>query len=240
MRLKAVVLAAAIAVPLASPARALNIWIDNVATAGVTSFSYTNTFDVELGRQVIDLYETWTNNNATYIVIQDMGFRQDQYVRKHVLNNTGADWVGFSHELYDLDGQENDLKDSHPEYNIPDGWSCSNDLDGLSFAQAQNIGRTSVQFADCMVDEDAGRDFLKFMNGMVRAFGSDEQRSDMMDFGLRDNGEAGTREPNNPFMLAQRVEESELPPIPEPGTLLLLGTGLVSLAGGRFRRRRAA
>ncbi|HLA49736.1 MAG TPA: PEP-CTERM sorting domain-containing protein, partial [Thermodesulfovibrionia bacterium] len=40
------------------------------------------------------------------------------------------------------------------------------------------------------------------------------------------------------FDYQQLVPEQQLPPVPEPATILLVGTGIAVIAGARFRRNK--
>ena len=111
---------------------------------------------------------------------------------------------------------------------MPADHSGSNTVDGFSFAQASGVGRSSTAFADVFADESTdARDFLRFSGGSVLANGST-----VLTFGIRDyNG-------NRPFLLALGANGLNAA-TPEPGTVLLLGTGLLGLARAARRRRHA-
>ena len=225
---------------LAAPASAATLSLYNPLTAGVSDFSWSSSYDPQLGMTVFDIFETWTSNEASYIEFNGLNLREDYYVRKHVTNNTGEAWVGFNHELLDAAGHFEDVIYDDTSVYAPTGFSASNDIDGLSFAQDAGLPRLSNHFDGFAVDESYGRDFLEFMDGVIYSFGGGIPNDDVMTFGLRDNGYAGN--PNSPFLLAQnalvgQVENPESP-IPEPTTLVLLGGGLAAAAWRRNRRKK--
>jgi hypothetical protein len=182
-------------------------------------------FDYSVSGYQIDLYEKWTSVGNGFVEIAGLELFADYTVIKHIYNYTGVDWDRFSNELLDPDDNFGDAGDAPKEGWVPGPYTHSSENDGLSFAQGSPIPRTSLSFSVLFVDEFAGRDLVEFGQGLVSGLGGYEEES----FGLRDNGAPN----NDPFLLAQRPNELV---IPEPGTLLLLGSGLFSL--GLIRRKK--
>ncbi len=220
MKLKIALLAAAVVVASAAPAQAVTVLLHS-SNVGITSMNYTVTGNT------VDIYETWGNVGRGFLELRGLDASVDYTINKHITNNTGADWSRFANELLDPGVDPADPQ-PQPAW-VPANFSTSSDLDGLSFAQGSGLPRTSTAFSSLLVDEltDA-RDFLDFYNGSVSGAGG----TDLVTFGIRDN-----LANNQPFLLAQRPNESSIPDVPEPTTLLLLGGGLMAGAAARRRRR---
>jgi hypothetical protein len=187
---------------IVSSASGVTINVFDPTNSPITGFSWT------LTDNTIDIYETWTDTGRGFLLFDGLEAGLDYSLRIHIINSQNkpsSDWHIFSTELLDPVGQDEDLLyDPIPYPNwVPIGYSTSNDMDGLNFAQGSGIPRTSTSFSNILVDEISdARDFIEFSNGLVSGYGGYEEQG----FGLRDNG--GN---NQPFLLAQSPNEHSLP-----------------------------
>jgi hypothetical protein len=159
----------------------------------------------------------WNADIVTTFMLEGLG-RFDT-LRLEVLNPAGS----------------NDLMEtgSNPAY--PSGYSSSNNLDGLSFAQDRGLERSAVfagGSATLTADEYTHRGDILIFSGLAGA------ESARVTFGLRDSLRfAGMRPGQGPGFIL-RISAADEVTAPEPASMILLGTGLVGLMAAR--RRRAA
>jgi hypothetical protein len=183
-----------------------------------TSASYV----IDLGTITLD------GGSSTLISIDGLAARKDYAVTFQIAPMEGAAFTTLTAELLDPLSDGFDAMDaSQPSY-VPDGYSTSNNTDGLSFAWNSGLTR-SASFADggvatLRVDEDTNAHDLLAFHGFGPGAGAD------VTFGVRDN--LGSRG----FVLRLSTDGEALSSTPEPASLLLLATGVAGLA--RFGRRR--
>jgi len=168
-------------------------------------------------------------SSATFL-IDGLRFGSDYAVSFMV---TGMDgWDALTAEVLDpLDGDDALDPVDQPSY-VPAGYSTSNTRDGFSFAQDSGMERSAIfagGSASLAADEMTNRGDLLMFSGLS---GAD---SALVTFGLRD------RLGNRGFLLRLSASGgSDLSPVPEPGSLFLIGSGLFGLAAyGRSRRTSA-
>lgn len=186
--------------------------------------------NVTVSGTTITIEEDWSSDGIGVLEFSQLEPLTDYTIEKVITNNSAADWTRFANELLDPLGQDEDSDDPlpYPAF-VPAGFSTSNDVDGLSFAQGSGLPRTSSVWSSVLADElSDARDFLDFFDGTLTVGSTD----DFMTFGLREN--FGTQQP---FLLVQRPNAFSRQ-VPEPAAALIFGLGLAGL--GFARRKRAA
>lgn len=223
MRRMCVTVALAALLPVAARAEPIGVSVES----GTSGFSQTGT---TIGGQTIDLGTVTMVGSGDSGLLLINGLRTwSNYNVSFTLEGIGSATT-LRMEILDPEDKDDFLDaGARPTY-VPAGYSTSNNLDGFSFAQAAGLERSAVfagGVADVFADEGTHNGDILLFSGLTGA------NSARLSFGLRDS--SGGR----PFLLRLSLEGADTLASPEPASMILMGTGLLGVAGAYRRRRRA-
>jgi hypothetical protein len=224
MRRMCVTVALAVLLPVAARAEPIGVSVES----GTSGFSQTGT---TIGGQTIDLGTVSMVGSGDAGVLLINGLRTwVNYGVSFTLEGIGSA-TSLRMEILDPEDRDDFLDTGgRPSY-IPAGYSTSNNLDGFSFAQKAGLERSAVfagGVANVFADEGTHNGDILLFSGLNGA------NSARLSFGLRDS--SGGR----PFLLRLSLEGADTLHSPEPASMILMGTGLLGVAGAYRRRRRAS
>ncbi|HEX2342490.1 MAG TPA: PEP-CTERM sorting domain-containing protein [Vicinamibacterales bacterium] len=186
------------------------------AISGLSVDGHNISFDLALGM-----------SGPVFLLVNGLGAREDFQV---TVNMSGrSNWTGLTAEILNpSSGWGNSLDPNPQPAYVPQGFSTSTDYDGYDFAQGSGLERSFLiaggpGFAMVADESTNARDLLRF-TGSGMGMG-------MAMFGLT-AGYGGRA-----FLL--RLDAGNPLVTPEPGAMLLVGTGLVAIARVFKKRRRS-